>query len=355
MNTRQRNWGFDSWMWGYLTLLCFVVTMPVSAQDSTATPDTTPVTQSQQAGLAHITLTANRASLSLADRFQLTLTIEAPTGTTVTLPEAAKQLGTFTVRGQTPTGPAIIDPQTQRWQQVYTLEASATGQQVIPPLTLSLREANTTPDAAPTQVQTKPLSLTVLSVLPENADVMAPQDIAPPVALGAPGRPSWAWIAAVVLGLAIAVGLLWWLRHRKPRTAPPPRPAHELALEALRRLQNENLMDQQDIDPFYVRLSSILRQYIEWRFKLRAPEQTTEEFLALASGGLIATHRDLLSAFLHQCDLVKFARHQPDRSDMQNAFDSAVAFIEQTADDEVLIAVPDVNEHGSKKVAASCN
>ncbi len=112
-------------------------------------------------------------------------------------------------------------------------------------------------------------------------------------------------------------------------------------------------MDQQAIEPFYVRLSSILRQYIEWRFKLRAPEQTTEEFLALASGGLIVTHRDLLSTFLHQCDLVKFARHQPDRSDMQNAFDSAVAFIEQTADDEILIAVPHVNEN--EKVSASCN
>jgi hypothetical protein len=100
-------------------------------------------------------------------------------------------------------------------------------------------------------------------------------------------------------------------------------------------------MEQQAIEPFYVRLSSILRQYIEWRFSLRAPEQTTEEFLAdaLASGGLIATHRNLLSSFLHQCDLVKFAQHQPDRSDMQQAFDSAKAFIEQTANDEILIPV----------------
>lgn len=314
-----------------------------------------PVTQSQQAGSAHVTLTANRASLSLADRFQLTLTIEAPTGTEVTLPEAIEQLGAFTVRGQTPTGPTIIDPQTQRWQQIYTLEASVTGEHAIPPLNLSLREANAAPDAALTQIRTEPLSITVISVLPEGADVMAPQDIAPPVSLTPPGWPSWAWLAVVGLGLVLAGGLLWWLRHRGQRTEPPPppRPAHELALEALQRLQRANLMDQQAIEPFYVRLSSILRQYIEWRFKLRAPEQTTEEFLALASGGLIVTHRDLLSTFLHQCDLVKFARHQPDRSDMQNAFDSAVAFIEQTADDEILIAVPHVNEN--EKVSASCN
>ncbi|WP_218673742.1 hypothetical protein, partial [Candidatus Entotheonella palauensis] len=164
--------------------------------------------------------------------------------------------------------------------------------------------------------------------------------------------PLWIWVSVMVIGLALAGGLVWWLRQRakQPAPPPPPRPAHELALEALQRLQGDNLMDHHAIEPFYVRLSSILRQYIEWRFQLRAPEQTTEEFLAdaLASGGLIATHRDLLSSFLHQCDLVKFARHQPGHSDMQNAFDSAKVFIEQTADDEVLIASP-------AEVTASCN
>lgn len=331
-------------------LVWMVAAGSVRSQDTVTVPEAKTITQT--AGPLHITLTADRPTLGLADRLQLTLTVEAPTGTEVILPESTEQLGTFTVEGQTPTGPTAIDPQTQRWQQLYTLETSAVGEQVIPPLALSFREANAAPETKPTPVQTEPLPITVTSVLPENADVMAPQDIVPPVALIAPRVPLWIWIAAMVIGLALAGGLFWWLRHRAKRLAPPPppRPAHELALEALQRLQGDNLMDHQAIEPFYVRLSSILRQYIEWRFQLRAPEQTTEEFLAdaLASGGLIATHRDLLSSFLHQCDLVKFAQHQPDRSDMQNAFDSAKVFIEQTADDEVLITAP-------AEVTASCN
>ncbi|WP_089936088.1 BatD family protein [Candidatus Entotheonella palauensis] len=330
--------------------LFIVAAGPVRGQDTVAAPEAKTVTQTT--GPLHVTLTADRTTLGLADRLQLTLTVEAPTGTEVILPEAAEQLGTFTVEGQTSTGPTAIDPQTQRWQQIYTLEASAIGEQVIPPLALSFREAGAAPDTEPTPLQTEPLSVTVTSVLPENADVMAPQDITPPVALTAPRVPLGLWVAAIVVSLALAVGLFWWLQRRakRPVPPPPPRPAHELALEALQRLQRDNLMEHQAIEPFYVRLSSILRQYIEWRFQLRAPEQTTEEFLAdaLASGGLIATHRDLLSSFLHQCDLVKFARHQPDRSDMQNAFDHAKVFIEQTADDEVLIAAP-------AEVTASCN
>ncbi len=339
-------------IWVMLGLVWLFATIPSQAQETAASQAVKPVTQTQQVGSVRIRLNADRSTLGLADRLQLILTIEAPTGTQVTLPEAAEQLGAFTVRGQTSTGPTAIDPQTQRWQQVYALEADATGEQVIPPLALSFRTADATPDTEPTSVQTEPLSVTVISVLPENADVMAPQDIAPPVALTAPRTPLWMWLVAAAIGLALAGGLLWWLRRRaqQPAPPPPPRPAHELALESLQRLQRDNLMEQQAIEPFYVRLSAILRQYIEWRFRLRAPEQTTEEFLAdaLASGGLIATHRNLLSSFLHQCDLVKFARHQPDRNDMQNAFDSAKVFIEQTANDEVLIAAP-------AEVTASCN
>ena len=341
--------------WRLCTLLSLLglfmfAALPVQSQDIVATPEAKTVTQTT--GPLHITLTADRTALGLADRFHLTLTVEAPIGTEVILPEAAEQLGTFTVRRQTPVGPTSIDPQTQRWQQVYTLEAGDIGDQMIPPLSLSFREADAAPDAVPTPVQTQPLPIAVTSVLPEDVDVTAPQDIAPPVALPPPALPLWIWIAAAVIGLALASGLFWWLRRRaqRPVPPPPPRPAHALALEALQRLQRDHLMDQQAIEPFYVRLSSILRQYIEWRFQLRAPEQTTEEFLAeaLASGGLIAVHRDLLSSFLHQCDLVKFARHQPDRRDMRHAFDSAKAFIEQTADDEILIPVP-------VEVTASCN
>ena len=105
-------------------------------------------------------------------------------------------------------------------------------------------------------------------------------------------------------------------------------------------------MGQERIEEFYVRVSTILRRYVELRFGLRAPEQTTEEFLvsALAIGGLIAAHRDLLGTFLQHCDLVKFARHRPTPGAMEETFESAKTFVEHTADMHVLVTVPQSGE-----------
>jgi hypothetical protein len=138
------------------------------------------------------------------------------------------------------------------------------------------------------------------------------------------------------------LGALWWYywRRRRMPAAPPRQPAHLVALEALRRLQRDDLIRQQRVEEFYVRLSAIVRHYIEWRFGLRAAEQTTEEFLAvvLTTDELIAAHRSLLSTFLEHCDLVKFARHQPTAHDMQQALASAHTFIDQTGDMQVVVA-----------------
>jgi hypothetical protein len=190
-------------------------------------------------------------------------------------------------------------------------------------------------------LRTEPYAITVTAITPPDADVTAPQDIAPPVTLLRHSWPPWLWYAmaaGAALGLLGAIWWYYWRRRRRP-AAPPGQPAHVEALEALRRLQHDDLIGRQRIEEFYVRLSAIVRQYIEWRFGLHAPEQTTEEFLAvvLTADALIAAHRNLLSTFLEHCDLVKFARHQPGVHDMQQALTSAHRFIEQTGDMQVVV------------------
>jgi hypothetical protein len=89
---------------------------------------------------------------------------------------------------------------------------------------------------------------------------------------------------------------------------------------------------------FYSTLSDIVRRYLEDRFRLRAPEMTTEEFLLVTSrdGRLAAGHRRLLGDFLTESDLVKFARHVPTLSDGERAFEAARRFVtDTTAPEEV--------------------
>jgi hypothetical protein len=150
--------------------------------------------------------------------------------------------------------------------------------------------------------------------------------------------PDRTWIAILaaailVLGGALATGIA--MRRRREdavAAAPAPPAAHVIAYRRLQELVDEDLIGSGRFQEFYVRLSDIIRRYIEDRFGIRAPERTTEEFLAEVSSGEILKKRDtaLLDEFLAHCDLVKFAKHQPTEEEIQKSFDSAKAFIEGT-------------------------
>ena len=87
-----------------------------------------------------------------------------------------------------------------------------------------------------------------------------------------------------------------------------------------------------NMDRFFVRLSAVIRRYLEDRFGLRSPELTTEEFLQelARSPDLFAQHRDLLTAFLTRADLVKFANYVPDESGVEESVEAAQRFLEET-------------------------
>lgn len=149
------------------------------------------------------------------------------------------------------------------------------------------------------------------------------------------GRLMRALLAIVALLLVLlAAGWFWWTRQRRPTSpaAPPPALPHEIALRALRELQARGWMDGEHVVPFYVELSGIVRRYIEDRFGLRAPEQTTEEFIRAASTSRLLSldHQQLVEDFLAQCDLVKFARHRPEQRDMETALAAARRLVEET-------------------------
>lgn len=141
----------------------------------------------------------------------------------------------------------------------------------------------------------------------------------------------WVWIAAAVGLLMLLAAAFFFLRRRKGGIAflTPPTP-HEIALRALRDLAPQ-MKEDQDLE-FAKQVSLILRVYIQDRFGIRAPHRSTEEFLieARQSEMLGEDHQRLLSRFLAQCDLVKFARRRVVMAEMQTLLLSAKAFVEGT-------------------------
>jgi hypothetical protein len=64
-----------------------------------------------------------------------------------------------------------------------------------------------------------------------------------------------------------------------------------------------------------------------------APSRTTEELLAAAAtaGGPLPARGQLIGTVLAQCDLVKFAGHQPTPATAPGSLREARTFVEQTA------------------------
>lgn len=138
-------------------------------------------------------------------------------------------------------------------------------------------------------------------------------------------------LAALVLLLVGLLGLAWWWwRRRKPtaeseKRIPPEDRARDRLKEALA------LLDQPE--RFCTTVSEIIRVYLEERFGLQAPDRTTEEFLAelARSAALEARHKTLLAEFLTECDLVKFARANPGRIQLESLHGSGLRLVEETA------------------------
>jgi len=141
---------------------------------------------------------------------------------------------------------------------------------------------------------------------------------------------AWRWwvLAAVLVVTAIVV---WLVLRRGPeaRRGPPPRPSWELAQAALQQLEADLPMAA---EVFFVRLTDIVRRYVEKRFDIRAPEQTTPEFLrALHRRDVLAAeHRLMLQDFLTSADLIKFAKADATQEQLTESLVSARRFVADT-------------------------
>jgi hypothetical protein len=164
------------------------------------------------------------------------------------------------------------------------------------------------------------------------------RDIKPDVAIPLPWW-VWAIAAAVVVLLAAAAWLVW--RKKKQEAEARPIPRKNAVEEAREGLENaRRLMLAGEVEPFYVAVSDVVRQYIERQFRIRAAEQTTEEFLqdAARSPRMQPSHKEMLAEFLSHCDLVKFARYRPGPREMEETLAAGTRFVDETAPREVLAA-----------------
>jgi hypothetical protein len=162
--------------------------------------------------------------------------------------------------------------------------------------------------------------------------------IKPPVAVPNP----WAWVfwgAGIFVTLAIIGTVLAILQKAKSRRPmAPPVPPHVRARQKLEAA----LLLIGDPRAFCIAVSDAVRVYLEERFKLRAPERTTEEFLRdlQKTSALTPQQKAGLTAFLEQCDLVKFARFEPSETLLRELHESALRLVHETQYEATQTAPP---------------
>jgi hypothetical protein len=224
--------------------------------------------------------------------------------------------------------------------QKYGLQPATSGKQAIPPILIEYVDRRPGQRQAPEggdayELLTERMDFEVQSVLPADAEA----DLKPPRG-PLPRRPRlerrvWPWVCAAILLVALAAVVA--LRHfRAMRLQARRQSAYEIARSRLDRLLARPSPTAEQIDAFYVELSGIVRQYLEDRFELRAPELTTEEFLASVgeSPDLSGEHQALLRRFLRQADLVKFAQVRPQAEDVARSIEAAGRFLEETKESD---------------------
>jgi hypothetical protein len=184
-------------------------------------------------------------------------------------------------------------------------------------------------------ISTNPIDITVHSVEVDTTQPFRP--IKAPVEYPLTWRDYLRYIIGAVLLILLAILIVRQLRKkRQPASAiqsikQTKRPAHEVAMEQLLKLEQEELWQQGKVKTYHDRLSDIVRAYIEERYQIPALESTTDEISKkIRSTDLRQQQLDDLMQILHIADLAKFAKMEPTRNDNLDSMDRAKAFIQST-------------------------
>lgn len=281
--------------------------------------------QAPAAATAKTVLSAaiDRDTITVGDPILLTLRASAPSGEEPSLPLlAGETIGPFEILEELP-AEETVEGSTRAAVMRLRITSFGTGDLEIPAL-----------EPAAGGTPSEPIRVAVLSVgLDPNEEI---RDVKPPV------RVPRNWLLAilpVLLILLVAAAVLYLVRRaRRQRRIPVPslapadlRPAHEIALEALAELERESAASPSVPRAFFFRLSDIVREYIDRRYALPAPERTSREILReIRRENLPPNATGVLRDFFARCDLVKYRGIEPSPGDVAESLRVSRDFVETT-------------------------
>jgi len=305
-------------------------------------------------GLPDVRAAADQERIAVGDRVTFTVTVRHEPGSEVFWPAIADTLGPFELVGSQQVEPEIVDS-VQISSIHYWLTAFELGELEIPAIELQVSDPG---GGEPVSRVTDPTTIDVVSVgIDESGDiraVKAPLEIPRNWLLLLP----WALLVLAVAGLGY-----WAYRKFRSREKTleyveasriPERPPHEVAHEALDRLEAKHLPEKGAIKEFFIEVSEIVRAYIEARYPIDALEMTSYEVLSeLQRVGLDSVQYRLFPPFFERSDLVKFAKYRPQLEACNEMLPMARRLIDATKERPVVDAAQEETGQVAQTAAAS--
>lgn len=284
-----------------------------------------PLNLAAQSIQPEITTDLDTAVITLGDRIHLSVTITHGEGSTVVWPDSL-DLGPFELVDSRQL-PTRTRDSVSTSAAVFSITAFELGDLELGSFEIPVVGSDTT------TLATDGWLVTVESVgLDESGEIRSikgPLDIE---------RNWWLLVPWLLVAVAIIGATVWWIRKRRSReadtaTAPivPARPPYEVALEALDELEQSGLLDRGEFKEFHIRVSDIIRRYLEGRYGIDALELVTDEVVEdMRVLGVDAEVVDTTRDFLAACDLVKFARHTPSPEASRERINTARSLVART-------------------------
>lgn len=279
-----------------------------------------------------VTAKIDTTQIRIGEQFGMNLSVTAPVGTKLFFPlipdtikklEVVKRSAIDTIKSP--------DGKQNTLQQKITFTSFDSGFYVIEPIPFYFQKAGRSDtDSVSTEAQLIAVRTIQVDTTKEIKDIKAPLDVpftfreALPYIIG----------GLVLIALMIAIIVTIQRMKKKPvevKIKVPLRPAHEIALEELKKTEAEKLWQQGFFKKYHSSVSDIIRMYIEHRFSINAMEFTTDETLQHFRGNLVNEGaKEKLKYLLQLADMVKFAKAQPLAHENEQSLSNAYSFIELT-------------------------
>ena len=202
------------------------------------------------------------------------------------------------------------------------LRGAKPGSYIIPPVEITGVAA----DGESHSSESGQVFVEIVSVLPEEAeDIRGLKPLEQE-----PSRLLWllAGVAMLLLGFMI------WVFKRRGREDEDEVGLlpHEIAFRDLEALRSTDFTDLGQLRRYYYSLSGILRGYIEGRFGLNATDLTSQEIADRLGeiGPLEERQESALLVFNRAVDEVKYAAAVPQETEIEQVYESALGFVEET-------------------------